>query len=145
MKPVVTWIVLANTREVRILVNRGPGKGLEPLANKHWRAEGVDKPRDKAGVGHSIAGPAVSAVDPGDPQRQSDIRFARKVAGRLSNSLDKKRFHRLVLVSGPLMLGLLRGVAEDRLKDVIVEEVAKDLTAQPIDVVKSHLGAVIAV
>lgn len=145
MKPIVTWIVLANTREVRVLANKGPGKGLSALAGKCWQAEGADIPRDKAGVGHSIAGPGISAVDTSDPQRQSDMRFAQDVSLQLSHSFDAKEFDRLVLVAGPHMLGLLRAALHDRLKAVITNEIAKDLTAQPMDALEVHLGEVIAV
>lgn len=145
MKPVVTWIVLANAREVRVFANKGPGKGLLALARKRWQAEGVGKPRDKAGVGHSIAGPGISAVESTDPQRQSDMRFAQDVSLQLLHSFDAHEFGRLVLVAGPHMLGLLRATLHDRLKVVISNEIAKDLSAQPMDVLEGHLGEVIAV
>ena len=145
MKPVVTWIVLANTREIRVFANKGPGKGLLAVAGKCWQAEGASKPRDKAGVGHSIAGPGISAVDTADPQSQSDMRFAQDVSLQLSNSFDAKEFDRLVLVAGPHMLGLLRAALNDHLKAVISNEIAKDLSAQPMDALEAHLSEVIAV
>ena len=145
MKPVVTWIVLANTREVSVLVNRGPGKGLVPLAGKYWEAEDVNTPRDKPGVGHSIAGPAVSAVESTDHKRHSSELFAHEVMRQLSNSLAAKEFDRLVLVSGPMMLGLLRKSMDDHVRKTLVDEIAKDLSALPIRALETHLGEVMAI
>ena len=145
MKPVVTWIVLVSSRVATVLENHGPGKGLVALGGKSWHAEEAGKPRDKAGVGHSIAGPGVSAVDHSDLQLKNDTQFAQEVTRGLSQALSAKEFDRLVLVSGPHMLGLLRANLDDHLRPAIVGEIDKDLTAQPIAALEAHLGEIIVV
>lgn len=145
MKPIVTWILLANTRNAKVLVHRGPGSGLVPVADKHWSAEEVETARDRAGVGHSIAGPGVSAVEQTDHQRLSSARFARDVMGKLSDGVAANEFERLVLVAGPLMLGLMRKAMDHRLKYALIGEVDKDLSALPIGALESHLADVMAV
>lgn len=145
MKPIVTWIVLINSRMARVCENRGPGKGLVTLENRHWHAAEVSAPRDKAGRGHNIVGPGVAAVEQTDRQLQSDIGFAREVSGHLLHDFSARRFDRLIIVAGPHMLGLLRAHLDDRLKAVTVGEVAKDLSAQPPDALEGHVGEVIAV
>jgi hypothetical protein len=62
MKPVVTWVVLANARTIRVLAHRGTGKGLAAMAGQMWHAPDVSLPNYRAGVGSSIAGPGVSAI-----------------------------------------------------------------------------------
>ena len=145
MKPIVTWIVLANSRMAKGCENRGPGKGLVALEDRHWHAAAVSEPRDKAGRGHSIAGPGVAAVEQTDPQLQSDIGFAREVSDHLLHDFSAKGFDRLIIVAGPHMLGLLRAHLDDRLQAVTVGEIAKDLTAQPPAALEGHIGEVIAV
>ncbi|MCV3271496.1 host attachment protein [Roseobacter sinensis] len=145
MKPIVTWIVLANAREARVLANRGPGSGLAPVPGQCWTAEDPDPPRDRAGVGHSIAGPAVSAVAQTDPHRRSSALFARKVMCALSGALAAEEFDRLVIVAGPLMLGLMRKAMDHRLKYTLIGEIDKDLSALPIAALATHLGDVMAV
>lgn len=145
MKPIVNWIVLANARMAKICENRGPGKGLVPLAGKQWHAEAVETPRDKAGRGHNIAGPGTAAVEQTDPQLQSDIRFAREISDHLVQAYSDGAFDRLIIASGPHMLGLLRTHLDERLLAITVGEIAKDLSAQPSAAVEGHIGEVLAI
>ncbi|MFK7938781.1 MAG: host attachment protein [Roseovarius sp.] len=145
MKPIVNWIVLANARTAKVFENRGPGKGLVEHAGASWQADALTEPRDKAGRGHSIAGPGTAAVEQTDHQLQSDIRFARDVSDHLLRALSDHAFDRLVVVAGPHMLGLLRAQMDGRLRDVTVGEIAKDLLAQPTAKLEEHIGELIAV
>lgn len=145
MKPTVTWIVLANARVVRVLANRGPGKGIVALSGMTWTAEDAKEPRDHAGVGHSIAGPGVAAVEQSDLHLQAETRFAREVCAKLAEALDKSEYDRLVIFAGPHMLGLLRAHLDDRVRQVTIGEVPKDLSAQSLEAVHAHLGEVLAV
>ncbi|MEO1138199.1 MAG: host attachment protein [Pseudomonadota bacterium] len=145
MKPVVTWVVVANGRDAKVLENRGPGKGLDLLARKGWQAESVRIPDDKPGVGHSIAGPGVSAVEQTDTRLQTETKFAKHVLQELSNALRAKEFDRLIIACGPHMLGLFRAHLEDDLRSVVIGEIAKDFSAQPIHVLEARLGDFIAV
>ena len=145
MKPIVTWILLANTPEASVLVNRGPGKGLAVLDGVTFRSEEAADPRDKAGVGHSIAGHSVSAVEQANPQNKVDAEFARKLADLLSGRLGANQFDRLIVVAGPHMLGCLRASFDDALKAALVGEIDKDLSGQSADAVASHIEGIIAV
>ncbi|WP_298975374.1 host attachment protein [uncultured Roseobacter sp.] len=145
MKPVVTWVVLANARAARALENRGPGKGLVDLNGMNWLAEPATVPRDRAGVGHSSAGPGISAVEQSDPQIHADKRFAQTVSEKLSKAFTAKKFDRLVIVAGPRMMGLMRSSLDHRVRASVTGEIAKDLSALPLDVVETHLGEIIVV
>lgn len=145
MKPVVTWALLANARHAKVLENRGPGKGLVPLEAHQWEAGLPEQPRDRAGMGHSIGGPGVSAVEQADPQRKADRHFAKVVGKALTKAFLAQEFDRLILVAGPHMLGLLRDEVEEALAPVIAGEIDKDLMAQPDKSVEAHVGEIIAV
>lgn len=145
MKPVVTWIVLANSRMARVLVNRGPGKGVEVVPGREWTAPPVATPRDRAGMGHSIAGPGVAAVSESDARHSHDQTFAREIVHDLQKARRARQFDRLVLSAGPHMLGLLRPQLDAPLRAMLVGEIAKDLTAQSIESVEAHVGDLIAV
>ncbi len=144
MKPIVTWILLANARKAHVVVNKGPGKGLAALADKTWQAKPAPEHSTKAGIGHSIAGPGMAAVDQGDPQHQADLVFAKSVTNQLDDALASTEFDRLVIVAGPHMLGLLRHYLTNRLRSVLVAEIAKDFSALPMENLEERLAEVIA-
>jgi protein required for attachment to host cells len=125
--------------------NLGPGKGLTALGDQNWQAPEVSFPRDKAGFGHSIGGPGVSAVAHIQPKELADSRFAKDIAQGLSKARVGKRFDRLILISGPHMMGLLRANLDAPLSAVLIGEIPKDLSAQPLSEVEIHLGELIAV
>jgi protein required for attachment to host cells len=145
MKPIITWVVLANAKATRVLSHQGPGKGLTVVAGKKWQSDKANLPRDKAGVGHSIGGPGVAAVEQSDARLLKDTRFAKEIVADLSKDYQAKRYHRLILASGPHMLGLLRGEIEGPLRKALMGEIPKDLSAIPLDQVEKHLGELIAV
>lgn len=145
MKPVITWIVLANARSTRVVTHQGPGKGLAALDGKIWYADKPSEPRDQAGVGHSIAGPGIAAVEQSDARLINDTRFAKKIVAQLSKDYQAKSFDRLILVSGPHMLGLLRAEIDGVLKRALIGAIAKDLSAQPMEKIETHLGELIAI
>ena len=145
MKPVVTWIVLANARSAKVIAHHGPGKGLTPVRDQTWTAPEPSLPQDKAGVGHSIAGPGVAAVEQTDLQEINDVRFAKTVVEQVAKAHLGKQFDRLILIAGPHMLGLLRASLDTSLRAVLLGELPKDLSNQPLKSVEDHLGALIAV
>lgn len=145
MKPVVTWVVLANARTAQVYAHHGPGKGLTPLSGQSWSAPETRLPDDKAGRGHSIGGPGVAAVEQTDPQNLNDALFAKTVIEHVAKAQRDKRFDRLILVAGPHMLGLLRANVDPALQAVHLGDVPKDLSHQPLNVVESNLGELIAV
>lgn len=145
MKPVVTWVVLANARSAKAVAHHGPGKGLTPVREQTWEAPETKVRQDKAGVGHSIAGPGVAAMEQTDPQDISDARFAKTVIEQVKVAYVKKRFERLILIAGPHMLGLLRANLDAPLRAALLGEMPKDLSNQPLSAVESHLGELIAV
>ena len=145
MRAVQTWILVANTRSARALCNLGPGKGISQVRGACWVAEAPHSYSDRAGVGHSIAGPAVAAKDQADPAELAAIDFADSLAEMLQSARRDGRFERLVVVAGPAMLGLLRKALTADVRRTITVEVAKDLSHLTPSQLVSHLGEVMAV
>lgn len=65
-------------------------------------------PRDKAGVGHSIGGPGVSAIAQTQPKDLADSLLAKDIVEGLSEARLGKRFDRMILIAGPHTMGLRR-------------------------------------
>lgn len=142
MKPVRTWIVIADGARARVLQNNGPGKGLEALPDlmlegEHLRAGEVmaDKPGrtfDSVGTGRHAMEP------PTDPHEALKVQFAQHVADTLEQRADG--YDRLILVAPPAALGHLRKSLASGVAGKIVGELGKDLTHLPNTDVPDHLN-----
>lgn len=149
MKPIRSWIVIADGAQARILENTGPGKGLTALPRKEWhqtlqpsRAIGSDRP----GRTHDRLGPGRHAKEPPtDPHRNEKWNFARSLADHLNGAALTNSYDRLVLVAPPKTLGDLRQALGKEASERITAELAKDLTSLPDHELPNHLGEVLAV
>lgn len=149
MKPITTWILIADGARARVLENTGPGKGVAEVAGLEFTDERLrsrDIMADRPGRAFASAGDGRSAMErPTDPveKRQSD--FARSLAAKLDRKRRQKAFDRLVLVAAPAALGHLRGALSPQLRELVTAELAKDLTKVPNPEIPRHLEDVLVV
>lgn len=138
------WVVVADGARVRIfqgdprvgalelvmpeLVGRGREKGSELLADRPGRSV------DSSHIGNRHA-----MEPPTDPKEVEKQRFARELADKLEEANNEGRFARLMIVAPPKMMGELREVLSDRVKEKIVREVEKDLTWVSVHELPEHL------
>jgi protein required for attachment to host cells len=148
MRPVNTWILIADGAHARLFVNDGVGKGIAPALDEEFI--GVNLPSreiasDRPGRTFDSYGPQRHAMEPPtDPRRYERIAFARALAGRLEEARKAGVFERLVVVAPPEALGDLRGEFSKPLQDMVSGELAKNLIKVPIHELPEHLGAVLA-
>lgn len=145
MKPKTTWVAVANARLARVLVHAGAGQGLQAQSKMTLHAVEAPKPQDKAGVGHSIAGPARNAVEQKGEQEQAERDFAQTIADALFHAQQREEFDRLIIVAGPHMLGVLRTFLAPDVVQRVIGEIAKDLTHVSTEAIGEHLGDLIYV
>lgn len=146
MKPVRTWVLVADAGQSKVYENLGPGKGLNEVrgeAMEHdlppTREIGTDKPGrtfDSGGEGRHAMAPRV------DWHEQAKSEFAKSVAARLNKAQQKNRFDRLVLVAPPKMLGELRAALSDHTAKHVSGEINKDLTGLTVTQIVEQVGAV---
>lgn len=148
MKPVRTWILIADGAKARVLESTGPGHGLRSVDGMVFETdhppthEIVD---DREGRSFSSVGPGRSAMEPPtDPRRLLKRDFARGLAQALHEALGADRYDRLVIVAAPAALGDLRAAVSDQVRAKVVGELAQDLTKTPDHEVASHLTTVLA-
>ena len=88
MKPIVTWIVVADGGRMRIFENDGPGKGLaqvKGLAVEDEHLTDQDIEADRPGRSFASVGHGRSAIEPHtDPVEFRETAFA----GRIADLLD---------------------------------------------------------
>jgi protein required for attachment to host cells len=144
MKPVRTWIVIADGARARIVKNNGAGRGVEADSKLVFRSEHrklqeimADRPGrafDSVGKGrHAMAFGA-------DAVREDERHFLQSLAQRLEKEALADAYDRLVLVAPPRALGDLRPFLSKLVKNRIHEEIAKDLTHLPNDRLADHLS-----
>eukprot|EP01037_Dinobryon_pediforme_P015310 gene15311-15454_t len=144
MKPLRTWVLVADGARARILENNGPDhslRGVEGLVFDANHDATHDIVSDRQGRSFSSHGDGCSAIEPRtDPHRELKAKFARHLASVLSQELANGAYSRLIIVAAPVTLGDLRSEISDQVKATLVGEIAHDLTKTPDHEVAKHLG-----
>ncbi|MGQ0665226.1 MAG: host attachment protein [Pseudomonadota bacterium] len=150
-KKVRTWILIADGRRARILLNEGPGRGLKPAIDADFINPAVhgftrDLGSDRPGRGHSGKSGTPHALEPRvDWHRHEKHVFARRMAAYIDQAATKGEFDRLVLVAPPQALGDLRQALGAHAAERVTGELARDLTKHSDADVAKHLAGVVRV
>lgn len=149
MKKTVTWILIADGNQARVLEHGGPGKGLVSVKGLDWAIPPLqtqDINSDRPGRSHSSVGAGRSAMEQRtDPVDHREAEFARSVAGVLEDKAKAGAFDRLVIAAAPMALGNLRKIMSEHVKKTVVAELDKDLTNVPTPQLDRHFDGIIAI
>ncbi len=74
------------------------------------------------------------------PHKTESVKFARQIVGELESARRDGRYDRMVVMSGPPFLGVLREAMPKPLRSSIVAEVPKDLVHSPEKEILEHLA-----
>lgn len=147
MKPVRTWVLIADGGHAKVLESKRPGSELVPIDDMIISVElpaNRDIGTDRPGRSFESHGRGRHAMEsPTDPHRALKRGFARKLGKALQTKLVENRFDRLVLVAPPPALGDLRAVLPKSVRAKIVAELAQDLVKTPHDQLPRHLKGVL--
>ena len=148
MKAKVTWILIADGAQARVLENDGPGKGLTPVKGLKFSQEPLrnqDIVTDRSGRSFSSVGHGRSAYEPEvSPVDQREARFVETVVAELEEHHREGAFNRLIIAADPTSLGNIRGMMSKGLQDAVVAELPKDLTNTPTAKLASHFDEILA-
>jgi len=148
MKKTVTWILIADGAQARVLENTGPGKGLQQVQGLDWSMEPLqaqDIQADRPGRSFSSAGSGRSAMEPKtDPVEYRETEFCKSLAATLDRKQQEGAFDRLIVVAAPIALGDIRKAITPNVKKTILAELDKDLTNTPTAQLAQHLDGIIA-
>ena len=146
MKPVRTWVLIADGSRARVLENDGPGRGLvakDALVFHGAHAATHDLMADRQGRSYSSHGPGRSAIEAHtDPHRELKVIFANHLAEVLAHELKQGSYDRLILVASPVTLGDLRKAISIKVRAKVAGEIGQDLTKTPNAEVAKHLEGV---
>ena len=148
MKKTVTWVLIADGAQARVLENTGPGKGLKQVEGLDWEIEPLqaqDIVSDRPGRSHSSVGSGRSAMEPKtDPVDHRETEFVKSLAAVLDRKQQQGAFDRLVIAAAPIALGDIRKAISANVRNTIVAELNKDLTNLPTAQLDQHLDGIIA-
>lgn len=142
MKPIRTWILIADQGTAKILQNNGPGKGLTVVPGVEMTAPKINRPQNPKGRTFSSVG---ARRHTHEPRHQEDAVFVKEIVEMLEVARMDDRFDRLILCAPPEMLGILRANIGAALVVMIHGEMAKDLIKIPMQELPSHLDDLVVV
>jgi protein required for attachment to host cells len=145
MKPVITWILIANSEEARICLNAGPGRGVEAATGMTWKAELPNEYADQPGRSFDSKGTGRHKLEPRKGGVAQGEAFAKLLSEELAKCHRKSLFDRLILCAPPAMLGLLRKQVSAEIGETIIAEVSKDLVSIAPKDLGPHFEHVLAV
>lgn len=149
MKKTVTWVLIADGTQARVLENTGPGKGLHQVDGLDFGIEALlaqDIVSDKPGRSQSSVGHGRSAIQPKtDPVEHRETEFVKSLARMLERKRQEGEYDRLVIAASPIALGEIRKAMTPAVKKTILAELDKDLTNLPTPQLDRHLDSIIAV
>jgi protein required for attachment to host cells len=149
MKPITTWILIANGARARVLEHISSSHNITAVKDMEYSQESLSSSEimaDKPGRAFSTAGTSRSAMQPAtDPVAKREADFAHGLAEILNDKFSKKAFNRLVIFAAPKTLGDIREALSENIKTAIIAEIAKDLTKVPNDKIAKHLEDVMVV
>ncbi len=131
----ITWILVANESEARILQSQKNKKTelIKEFDHPQGKAKVRDINSDKPGRSFSSTGASRHALAPDVDVRTHERQvFAKKLGDYLHKELAENHFERLALIAPPQFLGELRKNISDSLKSCIVVELSKDLPAHSV-------------
>jgi protein required for attachment to host cells len=144
MKPIRTWVVIADAARARVFETRGKGTGLTAVADMALDAElapsreiGTDRPGRSF---ESVGSTRHAMQSPSDLHREQKRQFARRIAEAVEARQATKSFDRLVLVAPPVTMGDLRAALPAKVKAAVAAELVADLTNTPVSELPGHLA-----
>ncbi len=147
-RPVKTLIVVADGSRARFfrpeagrLVSAGPSDLVAPQSRQRPRTLASDSPGRSFSSARSGARHALEPHQ--DHHKLEKHRFMTVVAAALDAAHANREFDELVLVAPRRSLGELRGLLPAAVRGRIREEVAKDLTNEPVSRLQQRLDAIL--
>jgi len=139
-----SWLLVADSSRARIFSyaeKQDDWKLEEELDNPAARAHTSDLVTDQQGRGRQsgAGGYAPAKSNEVDAHAQEEVKFARRLAERLTSGFDQRSYAKLGLVAPPHFLGLLRKNLADHVGRTLFLELDKDYAAASEDELKKRL------
>lgn len=131
-----TTVLVADGSKMLLLENRG--EAFDPKLHVIAQHSQTNLPAhelstDRPGRAFASVGSGRSAMQETDLHEQAEDRFAVEVAERLREHSRKLNGAGVIVVAPPRTLGKLRQHYQGDLQNLVIAEIAKDLTGHPVN------------
>jgi protein required for attachment to host cells len=138
-----TWILVADGARARLFETATPADTLTEVAcfaNPGGRSPGRSFTTGRPPSVHESLGATRHSIEPHTTLRaKTTDRFARTLNDELERARNGHRYDRLVIVAPPRFLGALHGTFSKPLRECVVAEVKRNLTALHPSDIRAHL------
>ncbi len=139
----VTWVLVADSGRSRLFSLTAANAELSELedrVNPEARLHEGDLTSDVPGTSHTAGGASQHRMAAAHSQKhQHSEEFAQDIAQSLKSSFDEHAFERLVLISPPEFLGVLRAKLDNTVCQQVAEVVGLDLTRESAEEIRKRL------
>ena len=139
-----TWIVVADSSRGRIYVQDTPNGDLqeaEDLIHPSSRLHGGDLVSDRPGSDRGAVGQGRHVIDARTEAKEHEAEtFAKEIAEHLKTARVEGRYQHLVLMAPPAFLGMLRENLDNKVLDLVVRQVDKNLVMHTAKDIRHHLA-----
>jgi len=143
-----TWTIICNNSVAKFFTGTGLTKDLEPIKeieNERAHLKEQDYQVDRPGRTFGKSGELRHAMESSTAYKETVTEeYCQSIADELNDHFQKGSFERLILVSSPKVLGILRSKMEDVCKKSIVDSVSSDLTHLDVEELNQALKAKIS-
>ena len=137
------WVLVADSSKARFFEAEsriGALRELFEVEHRPSRAKVAELTTDGPGRAFDHNGPGRHAMEKEvDPKEYESRQFARDLAARLAIEEGRGTYNRLVIAAAPRFLGRLRGYLSSPVRELVAEELAKDLVNVSADKVRRSL------
>ncbi|MGB5453518.1 MAG: host attachment protein [Sedimenticolaceae bacterium] len=136
------WVLVADASRARVFTAdkpAGPLNEVEALSNPEARLHEGDIVSDRSGHVMSGNGGGHNLGSKDQAKEEVANRFAAEVCKQLEKGRTGNAFAKLYVVASPAFLGLMRKHQSDALRELISDEIAKDLSRESPDRIRAQL------
>ena len=136
------WVTVADSCRARIFkagTPSGPLEEIQTLAHPEARLHEGDLTTDRSGRDTNSSSGSHGFGTETQAKEEEAVRFASFVCNTLEANHQKGSFDKLYIVAAPAFLGLLRKHRSNNVKQVVVEELSKNLATSDPKTIRSHL------
>jgi len=142
MKPIITWIVIADYGKARFVENTGVGHGLTAVDIPDLKAPEKETYQSPPGRSYDSMGQGRHNLEAN--HGRAVTQFVKDLLERLEGYHEQNRFDRLIICAAPRMLGEIRSAIKPQLKQSVYAELEKDLVNIKLNDLPKHLQNLIA-